>query len=114
MPRKRFILSGYRAVWLLAMFDLPIGSPQARRDYTHFRNSLLAHGFSMLQFSVYARFFPNLESSRAYRNQILRAMPPSGEVRLLTITDRQFGKMEVFLRGIRTPPEKPLDQLLLF
>ena len=49
------IISGYRAVWIFAMFDLPTDTDKARKDYTHFRKNLLKDGFAMLQYSVYAR-----------------------------------------------------------
>ena len=43
------ILSGYRAVWIFAMFDLPTDTKKARKDYTDFRKNLLKNGFTMLQ-----------------------------------------------------------------
>jgi len=42
------IISGYRAVWIFAMFDLPTDTKKARKDYTSFRKNLLKDGFSML------------------------------------------------------------------
>ena len=49
------IISGYRAVWIFTMFDLPTDTKKARKDYTYFRKKLLRDGFSMLQYSVYVR-----------------------------------------------------------
>lgn len=112
MPRRE--LSGYQGMWLFVMFDLPVEDRKARRDYTRFRTRLLAEGFSMLQYSIYARYFPSEEASRAYRHRVQGVLPPKGEVRLLSVTDRQFGKMEVFFSRNPEPPEKPPDQLLLF
>jgi len=114
VPQRRLNLSGYRAMWVFAMFDLPVDDRRARREYTRFRNSLLAEGFSMLQFSVYARYCPSEEATLAYRRRLRKALPPEGEVRLLAVTDRQFAKMEVFLGRKRRRAEKPPDQLLLF
>jgi CRISPR-associated protein Cas2 len=107
-------LSEYRAVWLFAMFDLPVDTAKARREYTRFRKYLLREGFSMLQFSVYARYCRNEERSKAFRRRLRDAIPPEGEVRLLAVTDHQFGKMEVYLGKKRRSPEKPPDQLMLF
>ncbi|NIM05038.1 MAG: CRISPR-associated endonuclease Cas2 [Armatimonadetes bacterium] len=101
-------------MWLFAMFDLPVDSPEARRRYTRFRKALLAQGFSMLQFSVYARYCQTEEISHSFRRRVRETIPPEGEVRLISITDRQFGKMEVFLGKIRRPPEEAPDQLMLF
>jgi len=106
-------LSEYRAVWLFAMFDLPVDTKEARKEYVRFRKVLMSHGFSMLQYSVYARYFPSEERSAAYRNTIRAALPPQGQVRLLAVTDRQFGKMEVFYGKKRTATEKRPQQLVL-
>jgi len=100
-------------MWLFVMFDLPVDDPKARRQYTRFRTRLLAEGFSMLQYSIYARYCPSQEASTAHRRRLRAALPPKGQVRLLSVTDRQFGKMEVFSARSRERPEKPPDQLLL-
>jgi len=106
--------SEYKAMWLFAMFDLPVVTQKERRDYTRFRKSLLAEGFMMMQYSVYARYCPSEESSEAYRRRVGAAVPPDGHVRLLCVTDRQFGKMEVYYGKNREPVEDPPAQLLLF
>ncbi len=51
----RMILSAYRFMWVVVMFDLPVDTKKARREYTRFRKKLLRDGFMMLQYSVYAR-----------------------------------------------------------
>ncbi len=112
--QARLELSEYRGVWLFTMFDLPVVSDEDRRRYTKFRNELLKEGFSMMQFSVYARYYPDEESSQAHRARIRKAIPPGGHVRLLAVTDRQFGKMEVFYGKKQQPTEEPPPQLLLF
>lgn len=98
----------------MAMFDLPVDSRKMRKAATRFRKSLLERGFSMLQFSVYARFFQSQEASETYRKQIHYEIPECGSVRLITLTDAQFGKMEVFDGKKRQDPEAPPGQLLLF
>lgn len=107
-------LSEYRAMWLFAMFDLPVDTREARRQYTRFRKALLKEGFSMLQFSVYARYCPSEEASAGYRGRVRGVLPPDGQVRLLAVTDRQFGKMEVFHGKNRAPTEDPPAQIMLF
>jgi len=101
-------------MWLFAMFDLPVVSKDDRRRYTRFRNELIRDGFTMLQFSVYARYCESEESSAAHRRRIRKAVPEEGHVRLLAVTDRQFGKMEVFYGKRRSPPEDAPAQLMLF
>lgn len=101
-------------MWLFAMFDLPVDTKKARRDYTRFRKALLADGFSMLQYSVYARYCPGEEASRVHYRRARIALPPDGQVRLLFVTDRQFGKMEVYYGKNRKPAEAPPPQMMLF
>jgi len=36
MPRHQVALSGYRAMWLFAMFDLPMDEKDLRREYAQF------------------------------------------------------------------------------
>jgi len=114
MSRARAPYSGYRSVWLFAMFDLPVTTKAARKKYAQFRKALLVEGFTMLQFSVYARHCASEESSDAIREQIRRSLPPEGQVRVLGVTDRQFGKMEVFFGKKREPTEEPPAQFMLF
>ncbi len=106
--------SGYKAVWLFAMFDLPVQTKSQRKRATQFRKHLLAEGFCMLQFSVYARHCPTEDSAQVYRDRVSRDLPPEGQVRLLSVTDRQFGKMAVFIGNSSAPPEPAPLQLMLF
>ncbi len=101
-------------MWLFAMFDLPVTTPQARREYVQFRKILLQEGFSMLQFSVYARYCPSEEASATHRRHLRYQLPPGGQVRLLSVTEVQFRKMEVFHGRKKAAPEEPPPQLLLF
>ena len=114
MPRKELVLSGYHGMWLFAMFDLPVTTARARKRYARFRKLLISQGFSMLQFSVYARYCESEEASVAYRGRIRAGLPPEGYVRLLAVTDRQFGKMESYIGEISELVEKPPSQLVLF
>lgn len=114
MTQARLEISEYKGMWLFAMFDLPMKTDVERRDYTRFRTALLREGFDMLQFSVYARYFASEEASKANRKRIRAVMPPGGQVRLLAVTDKQFGKMDVFLGKKRQPAEDPPPQMMLF
>jgi len=107
-------LSEYRGMWLFAMFDLPVDTAAARKEYTRFRKALLREGFMMLQFSIYARYFACEEASESHRKRVRAIIPPAGQVRLMSVTDRQFGKMEVFQGKKKETAEKPPEQLLLF
>lgn len=114
MRRLGPALSGYRAVWLFALFDLPVVTKADRRRYTRFRKQLLNRGFSMLQFSVYARYCASEESAAAIRGDVREVLPPEGQVRLLAVTDHQFGRMEVYYGRKRAKTEEPPRQFMLF
>jgi len=105
---------GMRTVWVLTLFDLPTDSAEARSYYRKFRKHLLDNGFLMLQYSVYARHCPSEENAQVHAQRIRRYLPPDGEVRLLVITDKQFGRMETFFGKIRAPTERPPEQVTLF
>jgi len=101
-------------MWVLAMFDLPTDTKQARRAYTLFRKSLLRDGFTQMQYSVYARHCPSKENAEVHLARIERNLPPDGEVRVITITDKQFERMHIFWGKMRKPPEPASCQLELF
>lgn len=114
MSQPHLELSEYRGMWLFAMFDLPVVDREARRVYTHFRNALLKDGFMMLQFSVYARYCPSEEASEIHRKRVRQVLPERGQVRMLSVTDRQFAKMDVFHGRKRQRSEDVPAQLMLF
>ncbi len=114
MPIQRRNLSEFAGMWVFAMFDLPVGTKNARRAYTRFRKLLLSFGFSQLQFSIYARYYPSQDASVSHRLCIKEHLPAHGQVRLLMVTDHQFGKMEIFFGKTKVQTEKPPEQLLLF
>jgi len=101
-------------MWLFALFDLPVMTKDQRRTYTRFRKLLLVQGFTMLQYSVYAQYCPSEEGSLAKRRSLRTNLPSDGQVRLVSITDKQFAAMEVHLGKTDVDPEQPMGQGLLF
>ncbi len=108
------IHSSYRPVWLMTMFDLPGDTRQAKRRYARFRKMLLDAGFMMIQYSVYAKYCESEDAAEAKRAVVRAHLPIQGAVRLLSITDRQFGRMEQYLGKTRAGQDEPPGQLLLF
>jgi CRISPR-associated protein Cas2 len=96
------------------MFDLPTDTKAARKQYTKFRQFLLADGFTMMQYSVYSRHCTSEETADVHHRRIERHLPPDGEVRVLSVTDKQFEKMKIFWGKIRNPCPDPPPQLTLF
>ena len=108
------VSSPFKGMWLIAMFDLPMDTPRRRKAYARFRSSLLRDGFTRLQLSVYARYCSSEEASHIHRKRIRQALPAEGQVRVVLLTDHQFGKMEVYVGKKRGKPEHAPLQLELF
>ena len=107
-------ISGYRCMWVLAMFDLPVDTKKARRAYALFRKGLLKDGFSMMQFSVYVRHCASEENAHVHIVRVEGMVPNDGEVRILLLTDKQFERMRIFWGKIRKAVAPPPPQLELF
>src|SRR5882724_4408234 len=89
-------LSGYRIMWLFVLFDLPVGTKRERKDANGFRHSLLNLGFEMSQFSVYIKYSAGKEQVDALARQIENAMPSSGKVHMVQITDKQYENVRTY------------------
>lgn len=105
---------GYKTMWVVVLFDLPTDDVQARRDYTRFRKHLLGNGFSMMQYSVYMRHCASDENAKVHVQRVRNILPPNGEVRIMKITDKQFGRIEVFFGKKSAPVENAPEQLQFF
>lgn len=105
---------GWRSMWVIAMFDLPVDTKAARRAYTRFRKDLLEDGFTMMQFSVYIRHCASIDNADLHATRMGAKVPEKGEVRFLTITDNQFGRIRVYVGKKRENPAPAPAQLQLF
>jgi CRISPR-associated protein Cas2 len=101
-------------MWLFVMFDLPVETKVQRREYTQFRKKLQSKGFTMLQYSVYAKHLPTEDAAEPLKATVKAVLPPKGQVRVMAVTDHQFGKMEVFFGKNRRLVEDPPLQISLF
>lgn len=88
----------YRFMRIIVFFDLPVQTSEDLRNYRLFRKTLLKNGFFMMQESVYCRMVLNPSIERSVVETIRRAKPPAGLVQVLSVTEKQFSKME-FLVG---------------
>lgn len=101
-------------MWVIALFDLPTDSKKARKAYALFRKKLIQDGFAMMQYSVYIRHCASRENAEVHTARVKDIVPDEGEVRVMTITDQQYSRMQVFWGKRRTPTEPPPPQLELF
>lgn len=79
---------------LLVFFDLPTETADDRRNYRRFRKTLIKNGFIMLQESVYCRMFITPSAEKSAMDIIRRNKPPAGTVQMLSVTEKQFSKIE--------------------
>ena len=49
----------YRYMRVMVLFDLPVVTPENKRNYVRFRKFLIKSGFIMMQESVYTKLAPN-------------------------------------------------------
>jgi CRISPR-associated protein Cas2 len=108
------LISGYRCMWAIVMFDLPVDTKKARRAYALFRKALLQDGFTKMQYSVYARHCPSEENLAVHVQRVEKIVPDDGEVRVLQLTDKQFERMRIFWGKMRKATPKAPAQLELF
>ncbi len=107
-------LNEYRVLWILVLFDLPVVLKKDRKIATRFRKEIMADGFSMFQFSIYLRHCPSRENADVHIKRVKRILPPKGHIGILTITDKQFGQMELFIGREPTLSKEVPQQLELF
>lgn len=96
------------------MFDLPVQTKRERKEATKFRKLLIDSGFSMIQFSVYAKYSPTVHSNNKIEKIIRNSLPANGEVRIFHLTDTQWANATRLVSKKIVDNEEPPAQLLLF
>ncbi len=83
---------------VLVFFDLPTNTNEEKRQYRQFRRNLIKNGFMMMQESVYCRMVLNPSIERSVIDSVRKFKPETGLVQILSVTEKQFSKME-FITG---------------
>ena len=104
---------GYRFMWMMVLFDLPVLTKRQRKRATKFRTDLLDMGFEMAQYSVYMKFCGSRPAADALTARVERRVPGQGRVSILVFTDKQYGRMRVFTGGHKETARVPRGQLVL-
>lgn len=107
-------LNEYKVMWILVFFDLPTETPKQRKVAAEFRKRIMADGFTMFQLSVYTRHCASLENAMVHRRRVRNLIPKQGKVCMLTITDKQFSEIELFISAKAEKPQTGPIQLELF
>lgn len=106
--------SEYRIMWLLVFFDLPTDTKEERKAAADFRKQLIKDGFTMFQFSIYVRHCASRENAAVHLKRVKATLPEYGQVGCLTITDKQFSEIDLFICKRPIVPNAPGQQLEMF
>ncbi|MBN2287214.1 MAG: CRISPR-associated endonuclease Cas2 [Tissierellales bacterium] len=87
----------YKVMRLLCFFDLPVETPQEKKEYRIFHKNLILEGFIMLQYSVYMRTCPNRDYVSRISKRIEQIAPKQGHIRLLMTTEKQYEDMKIII-----------------
>ena len=84
-------MAGFRFMRMIVFFDLPAITVEEKRQ---FRKLLIKNGFVMLQESVYCKMITSPSVENSVKLLIHKNKPPQGLVQILTVTEKQFVKMD--------------------
>ena len=87
------------------MFDLPVDTTDQQRAYRKFRKDIMSEGFMMIQYSVYVRTCPNRQFANQMEKRLQKIMPKEGNVRLLTVTEKQYEDMKIMVGSKKVTEE---------
>ena len=107
-------INAYHVMWLFVFFDLPVQTKSQRKQATQFRKALEKDGFSMMQFSVYVRHCPSKENMEVHVKRVRLALPTSGQVSILAVTDKQYCEIRNYLGTVEKAKAEIPQQLELF
>ena len=83
-------------MWVIAVYDCPMTSAEARYDYTQFRKSLLKENFYQLQNSLYVRHYPTKELAEGAVHRLKSDIPEGAKVSFFLVTDKQYSMSREF------------------
>ncbi len=101
-------------MWVMVFFDLPTDTKKERKAAADFRKHLMGDGFTMFQFSIYVRHCPSRENAEVHLRRVRSMVPQYGQVAMITITDKQFGEIQLYSNQKVVEVSTPGQQLELF
>lgn len=84
---------------LILFFDLPMVTKSDVRVYNSFRKYLIKNGYLMMQFSIYSKIFNNREAVVNHITLLKRQVPSRGQIRIMTVTEKQYAKIDTIVGG---------------
>jgi CRISPR-associated protein Cas2 len=105
--------SEYRIMWVFVLYDLPTETKKERKVAADFRKRIMQDGFTMFQFSAYIRHCASVENADVHIRRVKTILPETGQICIFSLTDKQFGQMELFQGKKSKPVTTPYQQLEL-
>ena len=100
---------------IIVFFDLPVTKKSDRKVASQFRQFLLKDGYDMMQFSIYTRICIGIDGVNKHVNRLENIKPKKGNVRVLTVTDKQYGNIKILVGKPKKISKKiKVKQLVLF
>ena len=103
----------YRFMRIIVFFDLPTETDQDKRNYRNFRKKLIKNGFMMIQQSVYVKLALNSSQVNQFTEEVKKIRPEKGLVQILSVTEKQFSKMEIVSGTCNTDVVNTDERLLI-
>lgn len=103
----------YRYMRIIVFFDLPTVTSAERKEYARFRKHLVKNGFMMMQESVYCKIALNSTAAMTIIENVRNNKPSSGLVQLLTITEKQYSRIELVIGDVRSDVLDTDDRLVV-
>lgn len=98
---------------VIVFFDLPSVTLYDKKQYRKFRKFLVTEGFIMMQQSVYSKIVLNNSVLKAEVKKIKEKCPSKGIVEILTITEKQFTKIEYVIGEKQTTIEDTDERIII-
>lgn len=97
----------------ILFFDLPQVTLLEKRIYRKFVKDIEKLGFYRIQESVFVKLSIDNSLSNATIRKIKSLAPTNGSIFILTVTEKQFSKMEIIIGDIKTDVINSTDRLIV-
>lgn len=98
---------------ILVMFDMPTLTLQDKKEYRLFRKYLISHGYLMMQRSIYVKLVLNQTNVAAAMKGLEKHKPNTGIVQVLTITEKQFSRMELLVGSVTSEVVDTTERMII-
>ncbi|MDE6312233.1 MAG: CRISPR-associated endonuclease Cas2 [Lachnospiraceae bacterium] len=99
---------------VIVFFDLPTLTSENRKEYARFRKFLIKNGFLMMQESVYTKMALNQTAASSVVESVRKNKPAQGIVQMMTVTEKQFNRMEYVCGNFKSEVLSSDERLVIF